>query len=126
MRGAFRFNTGVVVANDADEVAGRPNSGVGEGPPVGVTGSGVGVTLGVASRPGVRVGAPVEVGVCVGCAVGITGTTAAPQLFKSSANNPMNKGKAYLALTKMRGLCFPLREAGKKRQLISCNVHQPS
>src|SRR5689334_12672000 len=79
MRGALGFGTRVSVGPMATAVLPGPNSGVGDGPPVTVIGGGVGEMVGVAAKPGVRVGDGVYVCVSVGRAVGMTGKAAAPQ-----------------------------------------------
>ena len=90
MRGAFGFSTRVPVAATATEVLAEPNNEVGEGPSVGGRFSRVGVTVGVASCPGVREGNNVAVLVAVGCAVGTTGSDAASHPAMRSTQNRSN------------------------------------
>lgn len=85
MRGALGFSTRVGVGSSGAGVRVGPNSDVGDGPPVGDTGMGVGVIVGVSLIPGVRDGEGVKVGVLVGGSVGMICTAVAPQPLMSSA-----------------------------------------
>lgn len=86
MRGAFGFRLRVGVGSSGAGVLVGPNSDVGDGPPVGDTGIGVGVIVGVAFGPGVRVADGVKVGVCVGKSVGTICTAVAPQAVRATAS----------------------------------------
>ena len=81
-RGAFGFTPLVGVISNGLGVWVAPNSGVGEGPPVGLTGRGEGETVTVASTFRVADGVSVSVGVIVGRSVGTICTAVAPQPLK--------------------------------------------
>lgn len=85
MRGALGLGVGVGVGASGRGVRVGPNSGVGDGPPVGVMGAGVFDGVGETLRAGVGVRVNVEVGVMVGCSVGNTCCTVAPHALNASA-----------------------------------------
>ncbi len=69
---------------------------MGDGPPVGDTGTGVGVCVGVMLRTSVRVGVDVRVGVMVGRSVGTTCTAVAPHDAIRTATITMKTSRNFM------------------------------
>lgn len=107
IRGALGFWLRVGVGWSGAGVLVGPNSGVGDGPPVGDMGIRVGVMVGVAFGPGVREGDGVKVGVTVGGSVGTTCMAVAPQpLIARPATSKIINRKGAKAQSKSEFLCW--------------------